>query len=176
MKKLLLPLIVFLVFSTVNMVSAQSRAASPACKIEQKVGLTDVTLEYSRPSKKDRTIFGETGLVPFGQLWRTGANSATKITFSDDVKVEEQDLGAGSYAILTIPSADEWTVNFYKYEASGWTSYREKTPDLSVKVTPVAMEETVETFLIGIGSLRDYSAVLQFIWESTYVPVNLTVK
>ena len=84
---------------------------SPFSKIEQKVGLTDVTLEYSRPSMRGREVFGN--LVPFGKMWRSGANKNTIITFSNPVKIDGQDLKAGSYSIFITPSATSWDVVFY---------------------------------------------------------------
>jgi len=83
-------------------------AASPACALKQRVGLTDIEIVYSRPGVKGRTIFG--GIVPYGQVWRTGANEATKITFSTPVKLEGKDIPAGTYGLFTIPGEDEWTV------------------------------------------------------------------
>ena len=84
---------------------------SPFSKVEQKVGLTDVSLEYSRPGMRGRTIFGN--LVPYDAIWRTGANARTKITFSTDVTVDGQTLKAGSYAVYTKPNEKSWEVYFY---------------------------------------------------------------
>ncbi len=155
----------------------QNRAPSPASTVTQKVGLTDVTIEYSRPGKKERTIFAADGLVPFGTLWRTGANAATKITFSDAVKVEGADLAAGSYAILTLPGETTWKVHFYPYESTRWSDYREKKPAAAVTVNSAKMEGiSLETFTIDVGNLRDYSATIVFAWDNVYVPVNLTVN
>ena len=178
MKKLSLVLFSFSVLALgTSCIAQQNRAPSPACKMEQKVGLTDITVEYSRPSVKDRTVFADDGLVPFGKIWRTGANAATKITFSDDVKIEGKDLAKGSYAILTVPTKMEWAVNFYPYEATGWNTYTSKDPKLSVKVKPHSLGETqIESFFIAVGDLRDYSATLNFVWENTRVPVKLEVK
>src|ERR1017187_7824055 len=83
-------------------------AASPACTLKQRVGLTDITVVYSRPGVKGRTIFG--GIVPYGQVWRTGANQATKITFSTAVKLEGNNIPAGTYALFTIPGEEAWTI------------------------------------------------------------------
>lgn len=149
-------------------------AASPSSKLEQKVGLTDVTIEYSRPSMKDRTVMGS--LVPYGQTWRTGANSATKITFSDDVTIEGKSLAAGSYALFTTPGKDSWGVMFHKYDQPGAGSYGDKEPALKVMVTPAPLECTVESFLINVDELRDKSATIQLIWEQTIVPIKLGVK
>ena len=175
MKKMFLLIAAFsmLTFYTAE---GQQRAASPAAKVEQKVGLTDVTLEYSRPGVKDRTIFAADGLVPFGKVWRTGANAASKVTFSDDVKLAGQDLAAGSYAILTIPNKDSWDVHFHTYDGGRWSPYADKTPALAIKATPAMMDISVESFMIGITDLRDYSATLFIAWENTLVPIALEVK
>jgi hypothetical protein len=85
-------------------------APSPHSKTEQKVGLTDITIDYSRPSMRGRTIFGD--LVPFDKTWRTGANANTKITFSDDVSIDGKKLKKGTYAIYTIPNKESWDVIF----------------------------------------------------------------
>lgn len=159
-----------------NPTIAQDRAPSPASKTEQRVGLTDITVEYSRPGVKGRTIFAEDGLVPFGKMWRLGANSATKITFSGDVKIADQDLAAGSYAITTIPTADAWTVNFYPYEATRWTSYREATPTLSVQAATNKVANPIENFVIHFDQIRDYSANLLFGWSDVIAVVGISVK
>ena len=110
MKKLTLLAFALTLMFSVN-AQIETPQPSPFTKIEQKVGLTDVTLEYSRPGMRGRTIFGD--LVPYGKLWRTGANKNTMITFSDDVVVDGQTLKAGSYAIFVTPSAKSWDVIFY---------------------------------------------------------------
>ena len=95
----------------------QTPQPSPFSKVEQKVGLTDVSIEYSRPGMRDRVIFGN--LVPFGKVWRTGANENTKITFSDDVKIEGKELKKGTYALYTIPNKDSWEILFYT-DSNNW--------------------------------------------------------
>lgn len=175
MKKIAFIGLLFAFALSTNQLSAQSsRSASPGATLSQKVGLTDVTIEYSRPSMKDRKIVGE--LVPYDKIWRTGANSATKITFSDDVTVEGKPLMAGSYAVLTMPGKTSWGVMFYKYAESGFNTYVEKEPVAKVMVEPVTIGCTVESFLINVDELRDNSATIQFIWEETLVPVKLGVK
>ena len=161
---------------SISSICAQDRAPSPLAVNSQKVGLTDVTIEYSRPGKKDRTIFAADGLVPFGKIWRTGANAATKITFSEAVKIEGKDLAAGSYALLTIPTATTWTVNFYPYEATRWSTYSEVDPILSADVSSVQMGGIVESFVIDVNDIRDYGANIWLIWESTSVPMKLEVN
>lgn len=176
MKKIVLSLSVFMLFVATAMQAQEERAASPAAKLTQKVGLTDVTIEYSRPSMKERTIFADDGLVPFGKIWRTGANQATKITFSGPVTIGDTELDAGTYAILTKPGAEEWAVHFYTYKASGWGSYRNADPVAVATATPGEISPAVESFIITISNLRDYSASLVMAWENTVVAVPFTVK
>lgn len=150
-------------------------SASPSSKVMQTVGLTDVTVEYSRPGKKGRDIFSADGLVPHGAIWRTGANSATKISFSEDVMVNGADLKKGSYAILTVPSATSWKVNFYPYESTSWGSYREKDPAASVTATPTMMSRSKETFTIAVDDLKADGATINIYWDKTRVPLDLKV-
>ncbi|KJD36124.1 dihydrolipoamide dehydrogenase [Tamlana sedimentorum] len=174
MKKLLLALAIFaMVFSA----SAQIKtpAPSPFSKLEQKVGLTDVSIEYSRPGVKDRVIFGD--VVPFGKLWRTGANARTKITFSTDVTIADKPLKAGTYAILSVPGKESWDIIFYtEYDAGGAPAELDESKvalTVTGKVYPVPFN--VESFTIDLNSLRNSSATLEFIWEKTYVSVPLGV-
>ncbi|WNH11773.1 DUF2911 domain-containing protein [Thalassobellus suaedae] len=174
MKKLLL---ILLAFTTVYSVNAQIETPqpSPFSKMEQKVGLTDVTLEYSRPSMRGRTIFGD--LVPFGKLWRLGANANTKITFSDDVTVEGQTLKAGTYAIYATPGEESWEVVFYS-DTSNWGTPGEWDEAKVVAKTTAKVHQmpfNVETFTIDINAITNNGAQLEFIWESTYVSVPFEV-
>ena len=157
-------------------VIAQNRAPSPAATIEQRVGLTDISVVYSRPSMKGRTIFGTDGLVPFGQMWRTGANSATKVTFSDDVEINGAKVTKGSYALTTIPTTSSWTVNLYPYEASSWSSYKEAEATASVQAASTPIDESVESFMIAFDNLTDNSAIMYLMWEKTIVPIEVKVK
>ena len=176
MKKFFLTCLSMLLLAAVNVQAQSDRAPSPAATVMQKVGLTDITIEYSRPSMKDRTIFAADGLVPFGQMWRTGANAATKITFSDAVKIGDGELAAGSYAILTKPGASSWDINFYPYEASRWSTYRDADPAVSIKATPKTLPNNVESFFIAVDDLRDYSASIILRWEKTVVAFPIGVK
>ena len=148
-------------------------APSPSAKMTQMVGLTEVTIEYSRPGVKGRDVFSADGLVPFGKLWRTGANQATKISFSEDVTVEGQALEAGAYAILTVPDATSWEVQFHKHESTNFGSYRDKTPAASVNVTPQTLPFSVENFFITVANLESDGAVLEIIWDNVLVPIKL---
>jgi hypothetical protein len=175
MKKVLLPVLaLFLAFS----VHAQIRtpSASPTANFSTTVGLTDVAIEYSRPSAKDRVIFAEDGLVPFGNIWRTGANSATKLSFSDAVTIGGVEVEAGDYAVLTMPMASEWKFMLYPYESGSWGSYVEKDPAAAFMVPAAATGHMVETFTIGVNNVRNESATIDFAWENTMVSVPLAVN
>jgi hypothetical protein len=151
-------------------------AASPPCTLKQRVGLTDIEVVYSRPSVKGRTIFG--GIVSYGQVWRTGANQATKITFSTPVKLEGNDIPAGTYGLFTIPGENEWTI-IINTNANQWGAfqYNQKDDLVRFKVTPVALRDTsIETFAIEFNRIRDEAAVLELVWEKTVVPIHLEVE
>jgi hypothetical protein len=150
-------------------------ALSPSASINQKVGLGEVVVDYARPSAKGRKIFG--GLVPYGEVWRTGANTATKVTFSTAVMVEGRELPAGSYALYSIPGAAEWTVIFNKATGDwGAYTYKQENDALRVRVKPVSLPQAVETFTIDLNDLRPDSATLNLVWETTRVPVKLQLK
>src|SRR5262245_56164813 len=145
---------------------------SSAASVKERVGVTDVSVEYSRPNVRERKIFG--GLVPYNQIWRTGANAATKITFSTDVKLGGTAVPAGSYALFTIPSESEWTVILSKgTDEWGSYSYSQKDDQARVKVKSVAMTEPLETMTIGVQDIRGGKANLVIAWEKTKVPVEI---
>lgn len=146
---------------------------SPAATLKQRFGVTDVEIEYCRPSAKGRKIFG--GLVPLDEVWRTGANSATKITFSTDVKIEGTPVPAGTYALFTIPGAAQWTIILNKVPGQwGAYAYDEKNDQMRVKVKPVALTDAVETLTFDIGDLHSGSAQFSIAWEKTRVGVQIT--
>jgi hypothetical protein len=150
-------------------------AASPGCTLKQRVGLTDIEINYSRPGVKGRTIFG--GIVPYGQVWRTGANQATKITFSTDVTFNGEDVPAGSYALFTIPGEDEWTVILSKNaDQFGAFQYDAKDDLVRFKVVPIKLAETIDTFTIEFNRIRDDSAELNLIWDKTVVPLQIQIE
>lgn len=150
-------------------------AASPACTLKQRVGLTDVEIVYSRPGVKDREIFG--GMVPYGKVWRTGANSATKLVFSTPVKLNGHEIPAGTYALMTVPGKDEWTIIINK-GAEQWGAYKydEKSDVVRFNVKPVALADAVETFTIDFDDIRDESSTLNLTWNKTQVPIKMEVN
>ncbi|MDV7187267.1 DUF2911 domain-containing protein [Lutibacter sp. TH_r2] len=148
---------------------------SPTSKLEQVVGLTDITLEYSRPGIKGRVIFGN--LVPFGKVWRTGANANTKITFGDNITVAGQELKKGTYAIYTIPNKDSWDIIFYS-DTNNWGNPKKWDESKVAAKATVKTEEipfSVETFTIDINGITNNGARLEFIWEKTWVGLDFEV-
>lgn len=170
-------IILFFSFLTLSLgMQAQIKTpqASPFQKIEQTVGLTDVTLEYSRPSMKGRAIYGD--LVPYNKLWRTGANANSKITFSDPVTIGGKEVKAGSYSIFTKPNASNWDVYFYE-DVNNWglpENWDDNKVAAQVSVTAMPMSLNIETFTLTFGDLKNDSAVLGILWEKTYVGVPIT--
>ena len=148
---------------------------SPLGMVSQRVGLTDVAIEYSRPGVKGRTIFGD--LVAFGKTWRTGANSNTKVTFSSDVVIDGQTLKAGSYGLYSVPNEDSWEVIFYTDSDKNGVprDWDESKVAAKTTVNVQAFPINVETFTISINDVTSTSAVLGILWEKTYVAVTFEV-
>ncbi len=162
---------------SVNLSAQQIRmpAPSPLSEVKETIGLTDVSIVYSRPSVKGRVIFGD--LVPYDKLWRTGANMATKITFSEDVKIEGKELAAGTYSFFTIPGESEWTLIFNTVaDQPGASQYDETKDALRVTVKSDKMSISVETLMIGINSIRSDHAYLMVAWENTIVGAKVEVN
>ena len=147
---------------------------SPDQTLKQTVALTDITITYSRPAVKGRKIFGD--LVPYGQVWRTGANDATTITFTDDVTINGKPLPKGSYSLHTIPTANEWTIIFNK-TAKQWGSFKyDQAQDaLRISVKPVAAP-FAEWMTFEIPQLTADSATIQIHWDKVAVPFSVGVK
>jgi len=180
MKKSLVIVGMLLVFLS-SEAQVQTPAASPSGSVTTTVGLTDIKIEYSRPRAKGRKIFGEGAafLVPYGSIWRTGANNGTKITFADDVTVEGKSVPKGTYLLFTWPGASEWTVSLYKDVSLGGNTEEYKASEEAAKfqVKPEKLTEKVETFTINIGDISDDSktAKIQLAWENTSVKFTVGV-
>ncbi|WP_046755475.1 DUF2911 domain-containing protein [Kordia jejudonensis] len=173
MKKLLLAC--FLAAGISVQAQIETPQPSPSAKFTQTVGLTEVSVEYSRPAKKGRKIFGD--LVPFGEVWRTGANANTKITFNDDITIGGTSVKAGSYAIFVKPTAQTWEVMLYN-DTSNWGTPRkwDESKVVATAKAPVnTMPYTTESFTIGIENLSNGGADLAFSWDKTYVIVPFAV-
>ncbi len=158
-----------------GMAQIETPAPSPSATLNQNVGLTDVTIKYSRPSMRGRTVFGN--LVPFGKVWRTGANANTTISFSDDVTVAGKPLKAGTYAIYTKPEADFWEVYFYR-DTDNWGTpqqWEESKIAASARVPVKKSAWPVETFTITIDNIDNNGATLGMHWENTSIEVPFGV-
>jgi len=147
---------------------------SPSATTIQKVGLTDVTIVYSRPGVKDRVIFGD--LVKYNEMWRTGANKATAITFSTDVEIMGNALKAGTYALFTIPGENEWEIIFNS-NTEQWGTYEHKDEEdvLKVKVKPESAEFR-ESMLFYIDDLKNESATINLHWDKIRVSIPITTN
>ena len=148
---------------------------SPKETIHQTVGLTDVEIVYSRPSARDRIVYGN--LVPFGKLWRTGANENTLISFSDDVTIGGKTLKKGQYALYTVPNIQNWEIIFYKTTDNWGTpkNFDEANVALRTNAKEIAVPKAVETFTIGINGLDSNGANLEISWEHSLVSLRFDV-
>jgi hypothetical protein len=149
--------------------------ASPLAKVEQKVGLTVVNIDYSRPSKNNRIVFGD--VVPFNEMWRTGANENTKITISDAIVFGSDTLKAGTYAIFTKPTAASWEVYFYS-EITNWGTpdeWDESKVALKVIAPVTTLNDVVETFTISIDNITTKQANMNFSWDQTRATLTFAV-
>lgn len=178
MKKTLL-VAVFSILFIVSEGQIQTPAASPAGSVSSVVGLTEVKIDYYRPRLRGRKIFGEKDVMyPHGSIWRTGANSGTKISFSNDVKVENIEVPAGEYLIFTWPGAGEWSVSLYKDLSLGGNTaaYDPSKEAAKFKVKTRKLADKVETFTISIDDIAvdNKSAKVTLAWENTAVPITVT--
>jgi tetratricopeptide (TPR) repeat protein len=150
--------------------------ASQHAVVKQRVGLTDIEVDYSRPNKNDRAIFG--GLVPFDKPWRTGANQPTKIKTSAAIKFGDKEVPAGEYVLYTIPGANQWALVLSKnLKAQALTDHKPEDEAARVTAKPLmTLAAPAETFTIGFEDLRANSATFYLEWDKTRVPVKLTTK
>lgn len=161
--------------SVILSAQVKTPAPSPKALVNQTVGLTEVEIEYSRPSAKGRAIFGD--LVPFGKLWRTGANKNSTVSFSEDVVVGGKELPKGKYAVFITPRADNWEIVFYS-DTENWgipQNWDENKAVAKVNVKPEMLNRHVETFTISVNNLDNDFAHLEFAWEKTMAAVKFEV-
>jgi hypothetical protein len=174
MKKII---VVLAVFMSQFAVQAQIKTpqASPRAIVSQMVGLTEVELNYSRPGAKGRPVFGN--LVPFGKLWRTGANENTTISFSDDVIIDGKTLKKGKYALYSVPRIESWDIIFYT-STDNWglpQEFDETKVALRTTVKEEALSKPVESLTINISGLDTSSAYLEIFWENSFVALKFEV-
>ena len=164
-----------LVASTTTFSQISTPQLSPEAKLEQKIGLTDITIEYSRPSKRDRVVFGD--VVALDEVWRTGANKNSIITTSDAMIFGKDTLKAGTYALFTKPGSAEWSIYFYTTTDNWGTpdEWESENVALEIKAKTQALNDAVETFSISIESITTSEAVLTFSWDKTRVGAKFSV-
>ena len=171
MKNLILCLCLLISFNISSQI--QTPAPSPATKVQQTIGLTDVTLEYARPSVRNRVVFGN--LVPYDKIWRTGANENSVITFSTSVKIGDADVPAGKYSIYTVPNKDSWEFILYS-DYNNWglpSDWDENKVVIRQGFTPIKLENKMETFKFAFDDLTNNSFTLGVTWGYFYLPVEI---
>lgn len=155
-----------------NAQTLRTPAPSTTQTLRQDFGLSTVELSYSRPGMKDRKIFGD--LVPFGKVWRTGANQATTINFGDDVMIGDKKVAAGKYGLLTIPDKDNWTIIITKQlDVTSPAAYKQDQDVVRVTAKPVMLPFSVETFTISFDDVKPTSMALGLLWDKTMVSVPI---
>lgn len=168
MKRLSFILLSALLTSGVYAQDLKLPALSPTSKLTQEFSTSNIEISYSRPSMRGRKIFGE--LVAFGNVWRTGANSATKVKFGEDVTVGGQTVKAGEYALYTIPGATEWEIILNKGVGNWGNAGYDKADDVArFKIAPKALDKNVQTFTINIGNITYSSCNIELMWEKTKI-------
>jgi Protein of unknown function (DUF2911) len=141
---------------------------SPTQTVKQNFSVGSIELSYSRPAIKGRKVYGD--LVPFGNVWRTGANSATTLTFSDDVTIGGKDIKAGKYGLLSIPGATEWTLIITKdVNVNQPSLYKQENDVVRVMAKPMQIPMSIENFTIQFANVTNSSCDLQLMWENTVV-------
>ncbi len=164
-------------FFAISNASAQVKmpAPSPTQTIKQDFAMGNIEIVYSRPSAKGRKVFGD--LVPMRKLWRTGANQPTKITFSDAVELSGKKVEAGTYALYSIPSDENWEIILNK-GVNNWgiDGYKETEDVVRFKVIPVKTKNMVETFTMQIANIKPESCEIQILWEQTMVNIPVTAN
>jgi hypothetical protein len=174
MKKILFVL-AFIIIPFVTEAQLKTPQASPKATVFQTVGLTDVEIVYSRPAARGRAVFGN--LVPFGKVWRTGANENTTISFSEDVVIEGKTLPKGKYALYTVPKIESWEIIFYS-TTNNWGNpevWNEANVVLRTTVKEESLQKAVESFTIGINNLDANFAYLDMAWENSSVSMKFEV-
>lgn len=175
LKKLIACTAILLVLADAEGQALRTPQPSTTQTVKQDFGIGNVELSYSRPNMRGRKIFGD--LVPYGKVWRTGANNATVITFSDTVIVGTTKLAPGKYGLLTIPNKDEWTVIFSKQtNVTSPADYKQESDAARISVKPSALKESHETFTIQFANIKSSSMDVQIIWDNTVVNVPVSTE
>ncbi len=174
MKKIIVTIALMATVTFTSTAQVNTPQPSPAAKIEQTVGVTDIAIEYSRPGVKGREIFGD--LVPYGKVWRTGANKAVQFSTSTAITIEGQDVPAGDYALFTVPNKNSWDIIIYD-ETEIWgtpKTWNDSLEVVRVSVKTISLNDMVESFTISIDNLKDGSkADLNLSWANTKVTAKI---
>ena len=173
LKKLLVCGSIFFTSFSVDAQQLKTPAPSPTQTVKQDFGVGSIELSYSRPGMKGRKIFGD--LVPFGNVWRTGANNATTLNFTDSVTIGGTKLAPGKYGLLSIPNKDQWTLILSKQtNVTSHSAYKQESDAARVTVKPTATKETYETFTMQFANIKNNSTDLQIMWENTMVTLPIS--
>jgi len=173
MKKLFLLVAASYIFFSTEAQQLTTPQPSPTANIKQNFALSNIEISYSRPGVKGRKIFGD--LVPFGNVWRTGANNATTITFGEDVTIGGKKVAAGKYGLLTIPNATEWTIIITKQlDVTSPSAYKQDQDVVRVTAKPATTPFTIETFMITVDDIKSNSCSIGMGWETTWVSFEIT--
>lgn len=172
MKKILVSAFVFCCLAVTQLhAQISTPQPSPGASVSQRVGLTDIKVDYSRPSLKGRKLFGE--VREYGKIWRTGANQATKVTFSDEVSLNGNKVAAGEYALMSIPNQSEWTIILSKDLKVTEQSYKPENDAVRFTVKPATLPAKVETFTIDFSDLGTNTANMNICWGTVKATVNV---
>jgi Protein of unknown function (DUF2911) len=173
MKKLFLLVAASYIFFSTEAQQLTTPQPSPTANIKQNFALSSIEISYSRPGVKGRKVFGD--LVPFGNVWRTGANNATTITFGEDVTIGGKKVTAGKYGLLTIPGATEWTIIITKQlDVTSPAAYKQDQDVVRVAAKPATTPFSIETFMITVDDIKSNSCSIGMGWETTWVSFGVT--
>lgn len=173
MRKIFLIAVIAISFQFTNAQTLKTPAPSPTQTLKQDFALSSIEISYSRPGVKGRKIFGD--LVPYGKVWRTGANNATTVTFGDDVTIGGTLVKAGTYGLLTIPDKDTWTIIISKQtDVTSPAAYKQEEDVVRVNVKPYMLPFSEETFTISINNIKDNSCTIGLAWDNQYAGFDIT--
>ncbi|GAA4451565.1 hypothetical protein GCM10023189_13570 [Nibrella saemangeumensis] len=173
MNKIMLNVVAFCLVAQLATAQIRLPQPSPGATVVQTIGTTDVTVKYSRPAMRGREIFGT--LVPYGQLWRTGANAATTLAATTDLFINGQRLPAGTYSVFTIPAQNEWTLVLNKNTGASADAYKQEEDALRVRMQPQQTSDRTESFTIHFTDVTDSTAKLNFMWANVKAAADLRV-
>ncbi len=173
MKKIIISAIVILSICTVQAQELKTPFPSAPATFKQDFALSSIEISYSRPGVKGRKIFGD--LVPYGKVWRTGANSATTITFGEDVMIADKKVVAGKYGLLTIPGETEWTIIITKQtDVTSPAAYKQDQDVVRIQTQPSTLPFSIETFMINVDNIKNNSCTIGLVWDNIYVGFSVT--